>query len=89
MRYGEWFRVAGHDLKWFPQSPINRMARCDKKWNHIVKPEAPRLLVDSGQGPIRKRGKGKRNEWLCAACAKLWFGVEPPSLMDENQEKLF
>ena len=89
MKYGEWFRVKGQDAKWFATSPINRQARCDKKWNHIVPPEAPRLLVDSGQGPIRKRGRGKQNEWLCAPCAKLWYDTEPPPLLEEMQEKLF
>lgn len=89
IKFGTWFRCKATDMKWLEESPANRVARCDRKWNHIVPSEAPRLLVDSGKGPKRKRGRGKQHEYLCAACALLVYGLAPPSSLDDNQEKLF
>ena len=87
--YNEWFRVGGVDLRWLPKSPPDSAARCDRKWNHIVPAGAPRLQADTQTGPLRRRGKGKRHEYLCVQCAYEVFSIRPPSVVWENQEKLF
>ena len=89
LQYGKWFRAKGTDLRWLEKSPVGRAARCDRRWSHVVPPGAPRLQADTQAGPLRKRGKGKRHEYLCVECAFEVFGVRPPSVVWENQEKLF
>lgn len=88
-KWNSWFKVSGIDMRWLPRSPANRMARCDRVFNHLVEPDEPRLQVDSDEGPIRKRGKGKRHEYLCQRCAFTAYELQVPSLMDESQQELF
>lgn len=88
-KWSSWFRVDGVDLRWLRQSPSARTSRCDRRWSHVVAADRPRLQADTGAGPVRKRGKGKAHEYLCAACALEVYGVKPPSIMAEDQEKLF
>ena len=87
MTWGEWFRGKGTDMKWLAESPTGVVSRCDRHWGHVVSATSPRLMVDSSQGPLRKRGRGKRHEYVCVACALQYFGVKPPPL--DNQERMF
>ena len=87
--FGDWFRRADVDMKWLCCSPAGVASRCDNRYSHVVPANAPRLMVDSDVGPIRKRGKGKRHEYLCVACARERYGVTPPSMLYTNQEWLF
>jgi len=89
MKWRDWFRVEGLDMRWLPKSPVDKVARCDRDRMHVVGPDTPRLQVDNGEGPKRKRGHGKQHEYLCQACALRVYGQRPPSLMKENQEKMF
>jgi len=87
--YGKWFKVGKVDVRWLEKSPANRTSRCDRFFNHIVKAEDPRFVVDSGNGPERVRGKKKRNEYLCRACAERYYDSQPPSMLAKNQRELF
>jgi len=87
--YNVWFKVSGTDVRWLEKSPANRVSRCDRGWNHVVQPEEPRLVVDNGAGPSRKKGKGKRNEYLCRTCAERYYQTRPPSMLQKNQGELF
>ena len=58
-------------------------------WGHVVLPDKPRLQADTGHGPARKRGKGKQHEYLCQGCAERIYGLKPPSIVEEDQERLF
>ena len=87
--YGRWFRVGKTDVRWLEKSPVGRTARCDRFFNHVVQAEDPRFVVDSGAGPTRVRGKKKRNEYLCRACADRFYDSQPPSMLRENQGELF
>lgn len=89
VKYGEWFRIHQTDMRWLANSPVNRTARCDRAWQHIVGPDEPRLQVDTGKGPNRKRGHGKRHEYLCAGCALRFVGTTPPAREVPGQEALF
>jgi len=87
--YGRWFKVGKTDVRWIEKSPVGHTARCDRFFNHVVQAEDPRFVVDSGAGPQRARGKKKRNEYLCRACADRFYDSQPPSMLKENQEKFF
>lgn len=89
MKWNTWFRAEGMDMRWMSKSPIGKVARCDNNRMHVVGPDSPRLQVDNGMGPDRKRGHGKRHEYLCQDCAWRFYQTKPPSLMAENQEKMF
>lgn len=70
---GSWFPYKGAWVKWYAKSPINRAAMCEarecKGTTRRVERDAPRLCVDNGKGANRKRGKGKKNQWVCQHCA--------------------
>jgi len=89
MDWNKRFRTYGVDMRWSEKSPVNKVARCDRTWSHIVQADSPRLQVDNGQGPERKRGHGKLHQYLCVACALAMYGQRPPSPMDDNQGELF
>ena len=76
-------------MRWLMSSPVDAAARCDRSFRHLVAADQPRLQVASGLGPTRKRGKSRRNEYLCVACAAKYYGTKPPSVMKVNQEKMF
>ncbi len=89
VEFGAWFRTKKTDMRWLPKSPTDRTSRCDAVWSHVVPPGVPRLQVDSMGGPVRKRGKGKRHEYLCVQCAMERYGVKPPTPVYDNQGELF
>ena len=89
MPFGTWFRLKGHDAKWLEKSPANRTSRCDNAWQHVVAATEPRLVVDTGRGPTRKRGKGKKHEYLCVGCAFALYEAQPPPRQVDGQERLF
>ena len=85
----DWFIYQGVYVKWYPKSPINRAAFCEafncKGTSRRVERDAPRLCVDSGRGATRVRGKGKKNQWVCQACAR----DVPNKPGNEDQGELF
>ena len=89
MKWKEWFKTDGVDMRWLARSPVDKTARCDRSFQHVVTAGQPRLVVDSKQGPDRKRGHGRRVEYLCEACALSGYGVRAPTEVNESQEKLF
>ena len=89
VEYGRWFKIGKTDVRWLDKSPVGRTARCDRSFNHVVQAADPRFVVDSGVGPTRVKGRKKRNEYLCRACAKQFFDSVPPSMLEENQGNLF
>jgi hypothetical protein len=89
VKFGEWFKVEGTDMRWLKRSPANRTSRCDRNWSHVVTSEKPRLQVDNGEGPSRARGHGKQHEYLCSECAGTFYEQWPPSEMEENQGSMF
>ena len=89
MKWGEWFKVNGQDARWLARSPVNKVARCEAVWSHVVQPAEPRFVIDTGAGPVRKRGHSKRHEYLCMACAWSGYQTKPPTDVNENQGELF
>jgi hypothetical protein len=89
--YGEWFDHQGTQMRWISGSSGTTPQRCDRVWNHIVQPDEPRLCVDNGDGPPRKRGHGKQHEYICRHCAYRDEGHQlPPIKWDAPpQEGLF
>lgn len=89
VEFGQWFRVKGVDMQWLVKSPVGRVAHCDRQWAHMVEADEPRLMVDTGEGPVRRRGRKKQNEYLCAGCAAYFYATAPPSMEVPGQEALF
>ena len=89
MKWDRWFKLNGLDMKWIARSSVNRVARCDKAFQHVVQAAEPRLVVDNGEGPVRAKGHGKKNEYLCMSCAWSWYQTKPPTDVNENQGELF
>lgn len=89
MKWNSWFRHKKTDMRWLAKSPANRVSRCDRRYTHVVQPHEARLMVDTDEGPVRKKGKGKRHEYLCMACAFNDYGLRPPAPVMENQERMF
>lgn len=87
MNYGQWFRIDGLDARWLERSPANKPARCDRRWNHKVEAQEPRLQLNDGQGPQRARAKGNQPSYLCMSCAADELGLRPPT--NPNQGELW
>ena len=86
MAKAKWFRYEaqnGHSywVRWLPKSPINRASFCDRCKRRVERHE-PRLCIDSDEGPTRKRGKGKRHEYICSSCGK-----DVPNNPNDNEQQ--
>ena len=85
----DWFDWQGTPVRWWDSSPIKRAAYCEamrcRAVTRRVERDAPRLEVDNDRGKVRIKGKGKKNQWVCQACA-----VDVPRRpMDNRQETMF
>ena len=71
--------------KWLPKSPVNKRARCDRDWNHIVQADMPRLQVYDMRGPDRVKGNKSKSSYLCTWCAYDEYGTRPPVFPEQME----
>jgi hypothetical protein len=87
--FNRWFQLNKCDARWLESSPIDRVARCDRQFRHVVQPYEPRLQINDGRGPkrVRARRVNLSPSYLCVSCAASEFGLRPPT--NPNQGELW
>jgi hypothetical protein len=79
VKWGEWVENNEFYVQWKRDTPFSD--GCTRDMSHRIQAFTPRLIVDDGRGPSRDpRHHGKKNSYICEACASAEGFSEQPKV---------